>query len=216
MVLTATGKAFCAGMDLHRVSLRTASEAERFGRQLAQTYRALMGLRVPLFCAVDGAVRGGGMGIVAAADVVLAGPQANFALPEARLGLMPAIVSIPLSRRLSPASAAYLSITGAVLSAKDAQGIGLIDQVVTKSAKAHTLTQAEAIVSLQSRSALSRTKRFLSEGVFGEKGKPSHSRWDAAIAAFVESTQTLSARRGLAGFRQKVTVQWDKIDEDVA
>ena len=111
LVLTGSGRHFCAGADLAELAAGTgASEEERVAdaMRLGALYAAL--LRCPLLtiAAVHGAAFGGGAGLAACCDLVIAGPGARFQFSEARLGFVPALISTFLPRRIAPARLARL------------------------------------------------------------------------------------------------------------
>lgn len=119
VVLTHTGNTFCAGADLR--------EARPSGpRDLITLLRAIVELPVPVVARVTGHVRAGGLGLLGACDIAAAGPGASFALTEARLGLAPAVISLPLLPRLDPRAAARYYLTGERFDAAEAVRIGLL------------------------------------------------------------------------------------------
>ena len=81
---------------------------------------------MPVVAAVDGHVRAGGMGLVAACDIAVAGPRSTFALTEARIGVAPAIISLTLLPKMSARAAARYYLTGETFTAAEAAEIGLI------------------------------------------------------------------------------------------
>ena len=83
-------------------------------RGIIALQRAIADLPVPVVCRLDGAVRAGGLGLVASADVVVCRDDVTFALTEVRLGLAAAVISIPLRARLSPRAASDWFLTGRV------------------------------------------------------------------------------------------------------
>ncbi|EQD41436.1 enoyl-CoA hydratase/isomerase, partial [mine drainage metagenome] len=87
----------------------------------------------PIVCRIDGAVRGGGMGLVAASDVALASTSASFAFSEVRVGVAPAVISTPVLAKISRAAALELFLSGRVFSAAEALAIGLINRTVEPS-----------------------------------------------------------------------------------
>ncbi|MFC0600079.1 enoyl-CoA hydratase family protein [Streptomyces palmae] len=119
VLLTHTGTTFCAGADLR--------EAGRFGpRDLVALLRAIVELPLPVVARVTGQVRAGGLGLLGACDISVAGPGAGFAFTEARLGLAPAVISLPLLPRLDPRAAARYYLTGERFDAAEAARIGLV------------------------------------------------------------------------------------------
>lgn len=127
VVLGHTGGTFCAGADLSEASGGDPFEttAERT-RELAGVLRAIVAAPLPVVAAVDGHVRAGGMGLVGACDIAVAGPRSTFALTEARIGVAPAIISLTLLPKMSARSAARYYLTGETFSAVQAAEIGLI------------------------------------------------------------------------------------------
>lgn len=116
--------AFCAGLDL---SGEGASEAQvaRFAALLQAIERA----PCPVLALVDGPAQGGGVGIAAAADLVIASPRASFALPETLLGLIPAAVFPVVARRTGVPRARLLALGAPAISAAEALRVGLADEV---------------------------------------------------------------------------------------
>jgi enoyl-CoA hydratase len=127
-VLGHTGGTFCAGADLSQGSAHSdpAEATAQRSREMAALLRAIVEAPLPVIVAVDGHVRAGGMGLVAAADIAVAGPRSTFALTEVRIGVAPAIISLTLLPKLSARAAARYSLTGETFDAATAASIGLI------------------------------------------------------------------------------------------
>ncbi|MFF1837315.1 enoyl-CoA hydratase family protein [Streptomyces sp. NPDC058231] len=117
VVLTHTGTTFCAGADL-----TAPPDPEAF----VALMREIVTLPKPVVARVDGHVRAGGLGLLTACDIAAAGPDATFALTEARLGLAPAVISMPLLPRTDPRAAARYYLTGERFDAAEAARISLI------------------------------------------------------------------------------------------
>jgi enoyl-CoA hydratase len=130
VVLGHTGNTFCAGADLSQGAETATSDpaaaATERSREMATLLRAIVESPRPVIVAVDGHVRAGGMGLVAAADLAVAGPRSTFALTEARIGVAPAIISLTLLPKLSARAAARYYLTGETFDAATAASIGLI------------------------------------------------------------------------------------------
>ncbi|MFI0784819.1 enoyl-CoA hydratase family protein [Streptomyces lydicus] len=123
VVLTHTGGTFCAGADLSEATSGTAKDGPL---GLARLLRTLVELPLPVVARVTGHVRAGGLGLLGACDISAAGPEATFAFTEARLGLAPAVISLPLLPRLDPRAAARYYLTGETFRAAEAARIGLV------------------------------------------------------------------------------------------
>jgi enoyl-CoA hydratase len=123
VVLTHTGTTFCAGAELSEASTGpmtgTASGLLALLRLIVETPQ-------PVIASIDGNVRAGGVGLLGACDIVVAGPRSSFAITEARLGLAAAVISVTVLPRLDERSAARYYLTGATFDAAEAQRIGLV------------------------------------------------------------------------------------------
>ncbi|WP_406285298.1 enoyl-CoA hydratase family protein [Streptomyces sp. NBC_00209] len=122
VVLTHTGTTFCAGADL-----RAPADPHDF----VALMRRIVALPKPVVARVDGHVRAGGLGLLAACDLSVAGTGSTFALTESRLGLAPAVISMPLLPRIDPRAAARYYLTGEKFYADEAERIGLVTMAAT-------------------------------------------------------------------------------------
>jgi len=206
VLLGAEGPTFCAGMDLKTVDVASATTAERFAKALGGVYHRLLTLPLPLLCAVDGRVLGGGVGIAAAGDLVWVGPHALYTLSETRLGLVPALVSVVLRRRLAPARVAGMALGGPPIQAREALDCGLADRVAQTSAIEEAELTARELLRDRSADANSRTKAFISS----EANVGLQDELVRAREAFCEAVKTSAARRGLEAFLLKRSVRWDE------
>lgn len=120
VLLTHTGGTFCAGADLREAG------AEDGPRLLVELLRAIVELPKPVVAQVRGHVRAGGLGLLAACDISVAGPGATFAFTEARLGLAPAVISLPVLDRVEPRAVARYFLTGERFGPAEAVRIGLV------------------------------------------------------------------------------------------
>lgn len=123
VVLTHTGTVFCAGADLSEATSGDPSAAPKL---LVKLMRTIIELPKPVIARADGHVRAGGLGLLGACDLAVAGPAATFAFTEVRLGLAPAVISLPLLPRLDPRAASCWYLTGATFDGHEAARIGLI------------------------------------------------------------------------------------------
>jgi enoyl-CoA hydratase/carnithine racemase len=127
VLLRSSHPVFCAGADLKEAATVDMVES---ARGIIALQRAIADLPVPVVCRLDGAVRAGGLGLVASADVVVCRDDVTFALTEVRLGLAAAVISIPLRARLSPRAASDWFLTGRPVGADEAREQGLVTHVV--------------------------------------------------------------------------------------
>lgn len=132
VVLRSEGEAFCAGADINwmrGMADFSLEENVADSRALAQLFRALDELPMPLLARVQGAAIGGGCGIVAVADIAVASTDAVFAFSEVRLGILPAVVSPYVVRKIGSAHATALFTTGIRFDARRAYEVGLVEAV---------------------------------------------------------------------------------------
>jgi len=127
VLLRSSHPVFCAGADLKEAATVDMVES---ARRIVDLQRAIADLPVPVVCRLDGAVRAGGLGLVASADVVVCRDDVTFALTEVRLGLAAAVISIPLRARLSPRAASDWFLTGRSVGTDEAREQGLVTHVV--------------------------------------------------------------------------------------
>lgn len=206
VLLAAEGKAFCAGMDLKKIALDNEADAAKFSEMLAEAYRRLLTLPVPLLCAVDGPAMGGAVGLALAADLIWVGEQAKFAFPETRVGVVPALVSVPARRRLAPGRLSGMLLAGVPVGPRKAVRLGLADFAVEGSALEEAEAFADLLVRENSDEAMRRTKAF----VIQEFGGSLEQELAAATAEFREAVKTKAAERGRAAFRDKISVIWNE------
>ncbi|MFP5458052.1 MAG: enoyl-CoA hydratase-related protein [Bacteriovoracia bacterium] len=133
LVLTGAGTSFCAGADLNWMrSMKTWSEEENFkdSKKLAGMFRALNELPFPTIARVNGHALGGGAGLVACCDFVLASEKALFGFTEARLGLLPAVISPYVMAKIGESQARAWFLSGERFGAAEAQRMNLVHQTV--------------------------------------------------------------------------------------
>ncbi len=145
-ILAGAGKTFCAGADLAWMSKMVAfshDENVLDARALADTFEALNALPLPLIGRVQGAALGGGAGLAAVCDIVVAADDAVFGFTEAKLGILPAVISPYAVAKIGQSAARELFLTAARFSAARAREIGLVHAVVPA---AHLDTTIDAYV----------------------------------------------------------------------
>jgi methylglutaconyl-CoA hydratase len=132
VVLAGEGPSFCAGADVGwmRSSVElTYDENVADALALRRMLEAIDGCPAPVICRVQGHALGGGAGLVACADVVIAAPDAVFAFSEAKLGIVPAVISPFALAKIGPSWARRLFPTGERFGAELAQRIGLVHEL---------------------------------------------------------------------------------------
>ncbi len=133
IVLSSTGKSFCAGADLNwmkRMAGYSTEENLKDSTAMAEMFRAIAQSPKPVLARVQGAAYGGGVGLVAACDIAVATFDAEFALTEAKLGLIPAVISPHVVAAIGERSARRYFLTAERFSAAEAYRMGLLHEMV--------------------------------------------------------------------------------------
>jgi enoyl-CoA hydratase len=197
--LTHTGSTFCAGADLTEARAGGMAQGTAW---LLGLLRQIIALPKPVVASIDGHVRAGGMGLVGACDIALAGPASTFAFSEVRLGLAPAIISLTTLPRLSPRAAGRYYLTGETFDAPAAASMGLITEAVAD-IDAGTLAVLDTLRKA-SPQGLAETKPLLTAGLL--------ARFEADGEALVAQSARLfgsaEAAEGMAAFLAKRPPAW--------
>ncbi len=208
LVLAGRGPAFCAGGDLARMEkaakmtkARSRREAGRFAKLL---YR-MHSYPKPVVARVHGAAYAGGMGLVAACDLVVAAEEAEFALPEARIGLVPAMISPYLVRAMGANQARRYMLTGERLSAREAHRLGFVHECAPAAELDAVVGKICERLALAGPEALARAKKLLLR-VEGAPITPQLANETAAVLA--EARAGAEAREGIRSFLEKRKPSW--------
>jgi enoyl-CoA hydratase/methylglutaconyl-CoA hydratase len=127
VLVRSADRVFCSGADL---SEATAEGMEEGARRIVELQRLIATMTKPVVTEVRGAVRAGGIGIVAASDIAVAADDATFALTEVKLGLAAAIISVTVHHRMHPRAAALTTLGGEVFTGVEAEAYGLVTKAV--------------------------------------------------------------------------------------
>src|SRR5207302_9937853 len=112
------------------IAKRSPAENQEDSRRIAKMFRRIWSLPRPLIAAVNGAAYAGGCGIATLCDFTLAVPEAKFGYTEVKIGFLPAIVSVFLTRQIGEKKARDLLLTGRILEAAEAKEFGLVNEIV--------------------------------------------------------------------------------------
>jgi enoyl-CoA hydratase/carnithine racemase len=191
IVLTHTESTFCAGADLKE---RSRGPVDSTPMVLAM--RRLSEGPLPTIAAVSGAVRAGGIGLMASCDLCVVRPDVTFAFSEVRLGVAPAIISVPILRRCSWSHLAAPFLTGEIFDALRAERIGLVTHV-TMDVAGTVEGLCEGIIA-GAPGAVTATKRLLR----------SASDWTAMQTLSDELFNSDEGREGLRAFTERRPPNW--------
>lgn len=142
VVLTGAGRSFSAGADVNWMrSMAGCSEEENVedALHLADLMSLLNSLPLPTVARVNGHAYGGGVGLIACCDIVLASSEARFALSEVRLGLVPAVISPYVLAAIGERHARRLFLSAELMNAKLARRVGLVHEIVKPDKMAEAL-----------------------------------------------------------------------------
>jgi methylglutaconyl-CoA hydratase len=158
VLIRAEGRTFCSGADL---SEARSDGMEQAANVLVSLQRRIVTLPKPVVVRAHGAVRAGGIGIVAAADVVVSAHDATYAFTEVRLGLVPATISLTVLPRMTDRAAALTFLTGDVFTGRDAERMGLVTRSVPEEDLNLEVDEICASLAKGSPQGLRETKRLL-------------------------------------------------------
>lgn len=127
VLIQSSGKVFCSGADLSEASRDGMAEGTR---KIVALQRLIATMPKVVVTKNLGAVRAGGIGIVAAADIAISAQEATFALTEVKLGLAAAIISLTVHHRMNPRAAALTTLGGEVFTGAEAAAYGLVTKAV--------------------------------------------------------------------------------------
>jgi methylglutaconyl-CoA hydratase len=207
LILTGAGKAFCSGMDLDELktaATQSPSEHLEDSRRLARLYRRIWSFAKPTIAAVNGPAIAGGCGIATLCDLTIAVPNATFGYPEVRIGFLPAVVSVFLTRQIGEKRARDLLLTGRIVNAEEAVRLGLVTQIAPASglmSAAHALAGQLLAASPVS---LLKTKKLLCDFAAPELDR----ELELATAESAQMRATADFREGLASFLGKRPPRW--------
>jgi methylglutaconyl-CoA hydratase len=207
VILTGAGKAFCAGIDLdylQAIGRQTGAENQEDSKRIAKMFRKIWSYSRPLIAAVNGHALAGGCGIATLCDFTLTVPEAKFGYTEVKIGFLPAIVSVFLTRQIGEKRARDLLLTGRLVEAPEAKELGMVNELVAPEnlmKRAHEL--AETILAA-SPSSVTRAKHLL---VSAAAAGVDHDL-ERAVLESARVRCTPDFKEGLAAFLEKRKPVW--------
>jgi len=208
VVLTGAGRSFSAGADLNWMR-RTAAygKAENLAdaRALAKLMQTLNELPKPTVARVNGAALGGGTGLIACCDIVVASERAVFGTTEVRLGLIPSVIGPYVVAAVGPRQARRLMLTGERIGAAEAARLGLVHEVVAADQLDAAVERVVAELLRGGPAALTAAKRLIGD-LAGQPITPDLIDGTAQRIAALRATP--EAREGVGAFLEKRTPGW--------
>ncbi|MBN9635142.1 MAG: enoyl-CoA hydratase family protein, partial [Actinobacteria bacterium] len=200
-----TGGTFCAGADLSEAAGRDPGDlATARALEAAGLLRSILELPVPVIAAIDGHVRAGGMGLIGACDLVVAGTASTLALTEARIGVAPSIISLTLLPKMTARAAGRYFVTGEKFGAEEAERIGLVT-VATDDVPAAVAKLTDEITK-GSPQGLATSKALTTASILADFDRDAEKLAMQSAELFVSD----EAREGMMAFLQKRQPNWNK------
>ena len=210
VILTGAGDAFCSGTDLQELQEAAQNDDQGFAvwfddvERLKTLYESMLQFPKPIIAAVNGMAAGTGLGLVAASDIVVAAPSAQFSTPEPKRGLVSGLVTPLLAFRIGGGLAADWLLRSKTIDARRAFEIGLVHELVETDllwAKAQAIA---AEVAESAAESILITKRMLYESV----GEDLTKFMASAAASMATARTTEAAQEGITAFLEKRSPKW--------
>jgi isohexenylglutaconyl-CoA hydratase len=212
LVIRGAGGSFCAGGDFSRFRalMATAAPADEadpiavFNRGFGAMLERLQACPVASIAVVEGAAVGGGAGLAATCDFVIAGSTAQFGMPEVTLGLPPAQIAPFVAARLGHGAALRLMLTGRRITAAQALACGLADEVLEPDTLDERVTALLTELGRAEPAALRATKAIVRK----RNGEALSPTLDFASLAFATALRSGTASEGIAALSAKRPAAW--------
>jgi methylglutaconyl-CoA hydratase len=208
VVLAGEGPVFCAGADIEWMRAAAAMDLEAneadAGR-LATMLEAADTCPVPVVARVQGAALGGGMGLCAVSDIVIASADATFGFTETRLGILPAVIGPYAIAKIGESAARALFLTGARFDAGRAERIGLVHEVVVDEPALDDRVAAIVAELLAAGPTAAREAKALIRRLRGQPGAQARA---LTVAAIARQRASAEGQEGLAAFLEKRDPSW--------
>jgi methylglutaconyl-CoA hydratase len=209
VVMAARGNVFCAGADLNymrAMSNYTHAENHADALKVARMFHAVHSCSRPVIARVHGDAFGGGVGLAAACDIVVAGDSVSFALSEVKLGIVAATISPHLVRAMGVRRAARFMLTGERFSAAQAAEAGLVHEVTTAAALDAGVDRLARDLLQASPAALAATKRLLADVV--DPSLEDDVLLAATAKCIADARVSAEGREGIDAFLSKRAPSW--------
>lgn len=207
VLLNASGVSFCAGADLHWMKCMADYDFEENktdAKRLHDMLFTVMTCPKPVIAHVQGAALGGGVGLVAACDMAFAHEEALFGLTEVRLGLIPAVISPFVMRKMGEAGASEFFLTGERFTAAVARDLGLLQGVGTPEEIRQVIGQKVKALQKTAPDAVAAAKQLIRE--------VAAASWDGVgeltSQRIAERRESTEGREGMGAFLEKRKPNW--------
>ncbi len=204
VILRAAGPAFSSGHDLRELVGGTAADYESLFALCTEVMECIRNLPQPVIAQVQGVATAAGCQLVATCDLVVASEGATFATPGVKIGLFCTTPGVALCRAVPPKKAREMLLTGAPITAREAERIGLVSRVVPADRLAEeTMTLARQIVA-----ASAETLGLGKRAFYQQLPLDRPAAYEVAQRVMVENAQTADAQEGMRAFLEKRAPRW--------
>jgi len=212
VVLTGAGSVFCAGMDLsllQAIATQSPSANQEDSRRMAKMFRRIWSYTKPMIAAVNGHALAGGCGIATVCDFTVAVPEAKFGYTEVKIGFLPAIVSVFLTRQIGEKRTRDLLLTGRVVEAPEAKDLGLINEIVPADRLMQRVQEIAETLIAASPASVTRAKHLLVSAAAASLD----ADLERAVLENARMRCTPDFKEGLASFLEKRKPVWQDTAE---
>jgi len=209
VLLAGEGPSFCAGADIQwmrKAGGYSRAENEADAERMARMLRTIDACPKPVVVLAHGAAIGGGVGLVAAADIAIAAEGTVFSLAEVKLGILPAVISPYVLRAIGPRSARDLFLTGDRFDAAEALRIGLVHRVVAAAELEEAGRKRVASLLTSGPEAVGVAKKLIEEVT----GMTPDEAMGLTVRTIAERRASSEAKEGLTAFLEKRKPSWAK------
>jgi methylglutaconyl-CoA hydratase len=210
VVLGGTGKAFCAGADaawLAKIAGQSTTENVGDASKTSHMFHAIDELPVPVIGRVQGAAIGGGAGLAAVCDIVVAADDAVFGFTEVKLGIIPAVISPFVIAKIGPSAARELFVTGARFPAARAYKMDLVHAVVPPGELDDTIDRYVAEIVAGGPEAIAAAKALVRDV---SRANTAAEATDVTSKALASRRASAEGQEGLHAFLEKRKPRWVK------
>jgi methylglutaconyl-CoA hydratase len=189
---------------LQAIATQSPSEIQEDSRRMAKLFRRIWSFSKPMIAAVNGHALAGGCGIATLCDFTIAVPEAKFGYTEVKIGFLPAIVSVFLTRQIGEKRARDLLLTGRLVDGPEAKELGLINEIVPADKLMARVNELAEVLIAASPSSITRAKRLLVSAAAASLD----AEIERAVLENARIRSTPDFREGVASFLEKRKPIW--------
>lgn len=207
VILKGNGPDFCAGADIRwmrRASDYSPAKNRKDAQRLLRALQIINECPVPVIVRAHGGIYGGGLGLIAASDIVVAEEKSKMRFSECRLGILPSVISAFVVPKIGPSHARRLYLTGELFGTGLAQAMGLIHESCPELELDARIAKLSGQILLNGPKANSLAKSYLRRLSFLD----AKSREKFSIETLVRARSSKEAKEGLSAFLEKRPAAW--------